>query len=132
VELAIVSSLLLVLIFGIITYAYMMSFRQSMTQAAAEGARAAALAPATPATEAQTRGQAALNGALGGFDESCTGGGLTCDIVKAACAADPSRQCVTVSLDYDYAAFPLLPALPLLSGILPDSLSAESVVEIDQ
>jgi len=128
VELAIVSSLLLVLIFGIITYAYMMSFRQSMTQAAAEGARAAA----TPATEAQTRGQAALNGALVGFDESCTGGGLTCGIVKAACAADPSRQCITVSLDYNYVAFPLLPALPLLSGILPDSLSAESVVEIDQ
>lgn len=129
-EMAIVVSLLLVLIFGIISYAYLMSFRQSMTQAAAEGARAAALAPTGMA---QARGNSALAQALTGFDQTCNTGGLTCTpIATAPCLADALRRCVTVRLDYDYQNHPLLPALPLLAGILPDTLSAESVVEVNQ
>ncbi len=40
VEFALVVPLLLTLVFGIISYGYLLSFRQSLSQAAAEGARA--------------------------------------------------------------------------------------------
>src|SRR4029079_19073677 len=43
VEFAISSVLLLLLLFGIIEYGYVLSFKQGLTQAAAEGARAAAV-----------------------------------------------------------------------------------------
>src|SRR5947208_1481923 len=43
VEFSISASLLLLLLFGIISYGYVLSFKQGMTQAAAEGARAEAV-----------------------------------------------------------------------------------------
>ena len=43
VEFSISAALLLVLLFGIASYGYMLSFKQGLTQAAAEGARAAAV-----------------------------------------------------------------------------------------
>lgn len=129
VEFALVSILLFLLVFGIITYAFMMSFRQSMTQAAAEGARAAALAPAALVG---ARTDAALAQAVAGFDQTCGVGGLTCTPVVAPCTEDPGLDCVTVTLEYDYANNPLLPPLPLLSGLLPSRLSAQSVVEVSQ
>jgi hypothetical protein len=45
VELSFAIVLLLVVVFGIITFGLILSFNQGMTQAAAEGARAAAVAP---------------------------------------------------------------------------------------
>ena len=45
VELAFILAPLCLLLFGIVVYGYLMSFRQNMTQAAAEGARAGAMAP---------------------------------------------------------------------------------------
>ena len=43
VEFALISPMLLLLVFGIVTYGYMLSFRQAIGQGAAEGARAAAV-----------------------------------------------------------------------------------------
>jgi Flp pilus assembly protein TadG len=45
VEFALVAPLLLLLVFGVISYGYMLSFRQALSQGAAEGARAAAVSP---------------------------------------------------------------------------------------
>ena len=151
VEFAFVMTLLFVLIFGIITFGYMMSFRGSMAQSASEGARAAATAPrplGDPAlwpngynnSTAQTRAQQAIAQAVGGFDRTCGAGGLTCDWDIHDCAdttaplddTTATPDCMTVELIYDYDDNPLLPEFPLLSAFIPNELDAKSVVELNQ
>src|SRR5690349_23552436 len=61
VEMAFVIVPLCMLLFGIIVYGYLMSFRQNMTQAAAEGARAGAVASSG---QASTKANEATNDAL--------------------------------------------------------------------
>jgi Flp pilus assembly protein TadG len=119
--------LLFVLLFGIITYGYMMSFKQSMTQAAAEGARAGAIAPSG---EAVDRANAAVADAVNAFGQSCGVEGLSCDIIEDACPNQPSKQCITVRLSYDYQNYPLLPVVPLIGSALPDTLVSQSTAQV--
>lgn len=129
VEFAIVVPLLLLLLFGIISYGMMLSFRQSLSQAAAEGARAAAVAPKSPTDPQygpQQQAAAAIANALGsGY--SCADGALTkagtqvgtCVIAPtSACTASadpPSATCTyTVTLSYDYKDNPAVPNPPLV------------------
>ncbi len=129
VEFTLVSMLLFLVLLAIIVFAYLMSFRGSMRQSAAEGARAAATAPNTLA---MARAEAATAQAVGGFDKTCNADGLTCSFVVTPCtAAVGSPQCMTVTLTYDYDTNPLLPDIPLLDGVLPDTLVAKSVVELN-
>src|SRR3954453_6472840 len=60
VEMAFIITPLCMLLFGIVIYGYLMSFRQNMTQAATEGARAGAIAPpdADPGTHVYAVNQA--------------------------------------------------------------------------
>src|SRR5436305_1660402 len=74
VEFAIASSVLLVLLFGIISYGYVLSFKQGLTQAAAEGARAAAVAGSSATTVATT----AMAHVMAGHNKHCGTGGLPC------------------------------------------------------
>ena len=69
VEFAIASVILLVLLFGIIEYGYVLSFKQGLTQAAAEGARAGAVG--TDSAGIAT----AVNKAVGAFKQTCNTGG---------------------------------------------------------
>lgn len=122
VEFALVLPILVLFLFGIITYGYMFSVRQALTQAAAEGARAAAVAPSgTSSAEAVE----AVNGALGGLNLTCGTGGLTCTPVEEACGG---AQCMRITVEYAYAAntpvrFPLVP--------LPDALSFTSSARVN-
>jgi Flp pilus assembly protein TadG len=127
-EMAIVALLLLTLIFGVITYAYMMSFRQSMTQAAAEGARAGAVTVSS--TSVNANATAAVTQALGGYGIGCGGTGVTCNVTgPVACPNNAARQCITVELRYPYRSRPLLPAFPGLNLTLPTELVTTSVAE---
>ena len=68
VEFALVVPLLLMLVFGIIQYGYILSFRQALSQGAAEGARAAAVAPSSLTTaQKQTAATNAVQQALGSY-----------------------------------------------------------------
>lgn len=137
VEFALIMPILLLLVFGIISYGYMLSFRQAISQAAAEGARAAAVAQVA----ADRNGNAldAVNEALDSYGVSCSGvaGNLrrndenvgTCSIVVAACANDATAQCATVSLDYAYDDHPLLP-VPGVGLVLPDNLGYSAVARV--
>ncbi|HEX4819415.1 MAG TPA: TadE family protein, partial [Acidimicrobiales bacterium] len=94
VELALIITPLCMLLFGIVIYGYLMSFRQNMTQAATEGARAGAVAPVGTAS---TIALNATNNALHSFGETCGSGGYTCDVQVATCpTAGSTSQCVTV------------------------------------
>jgi hypothetical protein len=137
VEFAFVMVLLFTLIFGIISFGLILSFKQDMTRAAAEGARAGAVA--FPATNAEADAEAALDEAIqdfGGPNWSGTGcvnsprAGLICDAVVDACdgSHDPAAtQCVFVEMSFDYDAHPLFGDIPLISAFMPEEINAKSV-----
>ncbi len=142
VELALVLPLLCLLLFGIISYGYMLSFRQAISQASAEGARAAAVAPgATSSTDRLARAEQAVTSGLGTYGISCVNGVLrrdgatvgTCSISSPqACsgAAVAGSRCVKVTLDYRYRDHSLLPSFPGLGIVLPSSLTYGSEAEV--
>ncbi len=74
VEFALVLPLLMLLLFGIISYGVMLSFRQSLSQAAAEGARAAAVTFVEG--QKQSEAYSSVNEALDSFGVTCASGDL--------------------------------------------------------
>ena len=130
VELSLAIVVLLILVFGIVTFGLILSFKQGMTQAAAEGARAAAVAPLS---DAEAVAEDATARSVEAFDQQCNVGGLTCTFgPPRPCASPPTtRQCMQVELVYDYENFPILPRLPLLAALLPDTLTSSSDVELN-
>lgn len=123
VEFAIASTVLLVLLFGIISYGYALSFKQDLTQAAAEGARQAAVG-GDYAT--------AVGKSLGAYNKNCSSQGFTCTYSKLAadthCSAD--NVCMRVQVTYDYKNYPLIPKFPGLGLLLPDTITATSITQI--
>ncbi|HVX53552.1 TadE family protein [Nocardioides sp.] len=133
VEFAIVVPLLCLLIFGIVAYGMMLSFRQNLSQAAAEGARAAAVAPKSPPNPSYgptAQAAAAIANALGS-DYSCSNGNLFKGTTQVGgCTISPSSACTaastpdpptsaapctyTVTLSYDYKSHPAIPNPPLV------------------
>ncbi len=141
VEFALVLPLFLALVFGIISYGWMLSYRQSISQAAAEGARAVAVAPnGTPNLGAVAT--AAVNRSLSSYGVTCEGGAMrhdgatvgSCTIPASSTtcpAPNPSRaRCVTVTLAHRYRANPLIPSFPGLGLTLPSELRFASTVEV--
>ena len=130
VEFSIASVVLLTLLFGIISYGYALSFKQGLTQAAAEGARAAAVASTG---QAATAAAAAVTPALGAFKKTCTSQGMSCTYSTTAadtgCSAGTS--CIRVQITYDYKNYPLIPKFPGLGLLLPDSLKSTSIAQVN-
>lgn len=149
VEFALIAPLLLLLVFGIIDYGVMLSFRQSVSQSAAEGARAAAVSPAGQSPVENAR--RAVTDALQGRNLTCTDDGDLldgatdvgdCVVAKGqATAADPQcrtyptaptgagvKDCVTVTVSYEYADHPTGPKLPLVP--LPGRISYTGTSEV--
>ena len=135
VEFAIASVLLLVLLFGIIEFGYVLSFKQGLTQAAAEGARVGAVGGDSAAIAA------AVSKATGAFNKTCNTGGLTCkDDQGRWTSSTPtpgpspstcgSYTCITIEVSYDWKNYPLLPKFPGLGLILPDTLKSKSVARV--
>lgn len=127
VEFAIIMPVILLLVFGIIGYGVMLAFRQSLSQAASEGARAAVGAPASGVSAAA---QSAIQSAMATYGKSCTDG-VTCTIsTPAPCAGDSSHTCVQVTVSYPYRDDPIVPNVPGLGFALPQSLTFTSSVEV--
>ena len=134
IEFAFVMVLLFTLIFGIVSFGLILSFKQDVTRAAAEGARAGAVA--FPASSAEADAKASLDDSISGFGGSSWSGhgcqtnprtGMVCNAVKAPCTNDPSVDCVTVTLVYDYDHHPLFGDIPLVSAFMPDVIKASAV-----
>lgn len=138
VEFALVLPILMLLIFGVISFGMMLAFRQAVSQSAAEGARAAAVAlPSTSDAVRVTRATEAINDSLSPYGVTCTGGSLVrngdpagdCSVViKASCTSGPG-ECAEVTLDYRYSENSMLPAMGF-GGMLPEHLRYVSEVRI--
>lgn len=132
VEFALIVPLVLLFLFGIITFGLILSFKQGITQAAAEGARAAAV---VPFAEAKQTAEDATESGVGGFGKTCNQDSLTCTVETYDCAdptkaADGFGDCVRVEVTYDYKAKPLIAPLPFIGAAVPDTLSSTSVARI--
>lgn len=132
VEFAIASTVLLVLLFGIITYGYVLSFKQGLTQAAAEGARKAAV---STAATAPANAASAVEKAVNAFDKHCNlpvSDGTTCTYDMSALATGCSANdiCMRVRVSYDYKNHPLLPKFPGLGLLIPDTIQSTSVTQV--
>lgn len=135
-EFALIAPFLFALILGIIGYGYMLSFRQGISQSAAEGARAAAVVAADGSmTEKEAAAVAAVNRSLESYGVTCGGGNLTkdgtdvgdCTVGVAACDGDASRECASVRVNYAYRANPLIPGIGVT---LPEKLDYTAVAEV--
>ena len=129
VEFAIASVVLLTLLFGIISYGYALSFKSGLTQAAAEGARAAAVASSGTAAAAAV---AAVGPALNAFNKTCSSAGMSCTYsttpADTGCAG---TNCIRVQITYDYKNYPLIPKFPGLGLVLPDTLKSTSISQVN-
>lgn len=154
VEFALVAPLLFLLLFGIISYGYMLSYRQALSQGAAEAARSAAVLTASASTtDKTTAATAALNQSLNTYGVSCSiaGGATTGNLVKggstvgtctvgvfdcsSVSTANPVQttatpDCIRVYVNHFYSANPLIPSFPGLGVVLPANLSYTAVAQV--
>lgn len=140
VEFAFIAPFLLILIFGVIAYGYMLAFRQSMSQAAAEGSRAVAVMPVSATVtlaDQQAAARSAINESLDTFGVTCVGAELrhdgdvsgSCDVTVAPCVNQTTVNCASVALDYTYSADPLVPTF--LGIGLPGNLRYTAVTQVN-
>lgn len=136
VEFALVVPLLLLIVFGVISYGYLLSFRQGLSQAAAKAARAAAVSGADTEAEKVSAARDAVGDALDFYGVSCASnddlvkGGVTvgdCVVTVAACSSGDA-DCVTVDVEYWYDDHPLLPDFPFVP--LPEQLGYSAVARV--
>lgn len=126
--------IVLPLVFATIAYAYMLSFRQTVSQSAAEGARIAAVAPS--ATSDADRKKAAIRAAsqsmkTGVGKLECNVGNLTCQAVMVpGCDDGSAATCVRVTISYPYRDHSLLPTIPGLGFTLPSSVGYSAMVQV--
>lgn len=122
------------LVFAVIAYGYMLSFRQTASQSAAEGARAAAVAPtSTSLADRQAAAIRAVDQAIasGPGDLKCNAGYLTCTATRIAnCGDGSAHDCMKVVVSYPYRDHSLLPSVPGLGFLLPSRISYTAVAEV--
>jgi Flp pilus assembly protein TadG len=122
------------LVFAAIGYAYMLSFRQAVSQSAAEGARAAAVAPSsTSDPDRITAATNAVNHALasgpGGLQ--CGQKHLTCTVTRVPnCGDGSTHDCMKVVVAFPYRDHSLLPSVPGLGFTLPSKIAYTAVAEV--
>jgi Flp pilus assembly protein TadG len=126
--------LVLPLVFGTIAYAYMLSFRQTVSQSAAEGARAAAVAPSSATNDQRiTAAKNAVTASLktGTGNLTCTSPNVTCTVTRITeCGDGSSADCMKVTVSYPYKDHSLLPTLPGMGFAMPKTISYSATAEV--
>ncbi|WP_408896131.1 TadE/TadG family type IV pilus assembly protein [Nocardioides sp. R1-1] len=121
VEFALILPVLMVIVVGIINYGDMLSVRQSVSQAAAEGARAAAVSGGDAATK-KSAADKAVAAALAAQGQSCTS---ACTTTIDKCVGDESNDCATVTVVISYSG-----VIPGFGLVLPDRLKYTAVARV--
>jgi len=143
VEFAIVVVLLIALLYGIITYGLILAAQATVTQAAADAARAgivtsAASAPGIAETQAcndigwmnKTCGPPTIYN-----NATCTFTPNPADAVTAyactmACPSVSTNTCLQVTVRYNYSSNPLFPVMPGLGVITPSTISSTNTLQM--
>ncbi|MFL6106218.1 MAG: TadE/TadG family type IV pilus assembly protein [Marmoricola sp.] len=120
------------LVFATIAYAYMLSFRQTVSQSAAEGARAAAVAPVSADRIAAGTAAASVSLSTGVGGMTCTSPNVSCTVVPVPnCGDGSTNNCVRVTVSYPYRDHSLLPSMPGLGFMLPQTISYSAIAQVN-
>lgn len=129
VEFALVFPLFFSVLYAIVMFSLILVAQQNLTLAASEGARSALVWQANTGL---------TNAILVRTNQTCTTAKLmiaalvknmTCTATSATC--NGGMVCVTVTLNYAYSTYPLIPTLPLLSYAVPTSLTSTAMVQLN-
>lgn len=153
IEFAFVGVLLFLLLFGIVNMGVLLAFKQNMTQAASESARASVgvvddtTDPSDPTNANDERYDvvdSALASTVSEFDQTCNGsGGMTCSRVVHDCSAvtdtfaaiaedrTASDACMTVRVEFDNTGSNrIMPAIPIIAALEPETMSSQTTVRL--
>ncbi|MBV9934554.1 MAG: pilus assembly protein, partial [Actinobacteria bacterium] len=129
-EFALVFGIFVFVLYGLIAYGMMLSTKNSITHAAAEGARAAIGVSAgdTNGNGIDDRLDAAKNQALAslGWMNTAQKNATTITPTFGSCPT----TCVKVDISYNYDRQPLVPPAPGLGLVTPSSLTSEAIVAV--
>jgi Flp pilus assembly protein TadG len=126
-EFGIVSLLLMMMIYGVLTFGFVFALDHNLNHAASEGARAAILKSTTSATTAEVE-QFAVDTARARLSFQAAEDHAEIAAAVDACSNDPAVDCITVTIDYDYDTHPIVPRL---FGLGVSALNATAVVQLD-
>jgi Flp pilus assembly protein TadG len=133
-EFALVIPIFIFVLYGLIAFGIMISAKQSIVHASAEGARAALGAvplngQSTPDAEqaaAARQARNSVNSALGSNGQYAT---VTVP-PPTYCSGASGPQCIKVTISYDYGSHPLIPPAPGLGLVMPSAISSTAVLEL--
>lgn len=135
VEFAISCSLFLGLIYGAVSYGVVFWVKSSITHAATEGARSSigsVLSCPTPpgaCVSAQARAQSFAQGIVNNLLPSGYAGHANVTASPPTnCPNASTLTCITVTVTYPYKNFPIVPALPPVFPVLPNTLTSTATV----
>ena len=118
-EFSLVVLLFVSFLYALIAFGVILAKKQEITNAASDGARAA-VGSSDPTEAARLRVERALGAPGTRYDP---------DYVLEPCAGG-TGQCIRVTIEWDYAANPVVPNPPVFGKVTPDTLSAEAVVQV--
>lgn len=129
IEFAIVVVLLIMLLYGIITYGLILAAQATVTQAAADAARAGIISSSTAVATAEAQAGTDVSWMnKGSCGTSATT--ITCVASEIPCPSNTSNTCLKVTVTYNYSSAPLFPELPGLGVITPSTISSTNVLEL--
>lgn len=134
VEFSFVFVLFVMVIYALISFGMILATKNSLTHAAAEGARSAISVvdnPSTPAVdEREERALEQVGFSLDWLGPKYQAGDASADIAACDPAVPLGRQCITVKIIYPYETRPIVPPAPGLGVVTPDTLTSTAVVEL--
>ncbi len=145
VEFAFVVVLLIMLLYGIVTYGLILSAQSTLTQAAADAARSGIVSSSTAVATAEA--QACTD--VGWMDKTCVAtppvnpavpnpqcpvtpasGDIVATACEETCPSSATNTCLEVTVQYNYSTDPLFPELPGFGLFVPSTLSSTNVLQI--
>ena len=129
IEFAIVVVLLIMLLYGIISYGLILAAKATVTQAAADAARAGLVQSSSAVSTAETQAGTDV-GWMGKGACSTSNTTITCVATKEQCPSNASIECLSVTVTYNYSSSPLFPELPGLGVITPSTISSTNTVQL--
>jgi len=136
VEFAFVVVLLIALLYAILTYGLILAAQATVTQAAADGARAGIISASSAITTAEIQAGTDVGWMNKGacyepdVPAGSSGAAISCKAVTETCPSNANNTCLKVTVSYNYAQSPLFPELPGLGVITPSTISSTNVLQL--
>lgn len=135
VEFSVVFGLFAFIVFALVTFGMMLAAKNSLTHAAAEGARSAIGVAELPAATLDARredeAKAAVARSLDWFGNKYQPGDTSATVARCD-PANPAdlTECITVTITYPYKDRPIVPPMPGVGLMTPDTFKATAVVKL--